>query len=80
VGGAQPIIGRAAERDAMAAAHARAQTGESQILLVTGPAGIGKTRLVEDLGGTLVLNGATLSFVVLCEQWPPAVRGATPHG
>jgi hypothetical protein len=31
-------------------------------------------------GGTLVLNGATLSFVVLCAQNPPAVGGATPHG
>jgi hypothetical protein len=31
-------------------------------------------------GGTLVLNGATLSFVVLCWQNPPAVGGATPHG
>jgi hypothetical protein len=31
-------------------------------------------------GGTLVLNGATLSFVVLCWQYPPAVGGATPHG
>ena len=31
-------------------------------------------------GGTLVLNGATLSFVVLCQQNPPAVGGPVPHG
>jgi hypothetical protein len=27
-----------------------------------------------------VLNGATLSFVVLCQQNPPAVGGPVPHG
>jgi hypothetical protein len=31
-------------------------------------------------GGTLVLNGATLSFVVLCQQNPPSVGGPVPHG
>ena len=33
----------------MSAAYARALAGQSQFILVTGPAGIGKTRLVEDL-------------------------------
>jgi DNA-binding CsgD family transcriptional regulator len=73
VGGALPIIGRAAERDAMAAAYARARTGESQVLLVTGPAGIGKTTLVDDLcasatdaqvltGESAPLAGAALAY------------------
>jgi hypothetical protein len=31
-------------------------------------------------GGTLVLNDATLSFVVLCQQNPPAIGGPVPHG
>jgi hypothetical protein len=44
--------------------------GQSQIITLGGDAS----------GGTLVLNGATLSFVVLCMQNPPAVGGATPHG
>lgn len=31
-------------------------------------------------GGTLVLNGATLSFVVLLSPVGPSVGGPTPHG
>jgi hypothetical protein len=27
-------------------------------------------------GGTLVLNGATLSFAVICMQWPPMAGGS----
>src|SRR5271169_110510 len=73
VGSALPIIGRAVERDAMSAAYARAQAGESQLVLVTGQAGIGKTRLVEDLcaraahaqvltGESAPLAGAALAY------------------
>ena len=42
---ALPIIGRTVERDAMSAAYASTQTGQSRLLLITGQAGIGKTRL-----------------------------------
>ncbi len=31
-------------------------------------------------GGTLVLNGATLSFAVVFQASPPAVGGVIPHG
>lgn len=31
-------------------------------------------------GGTLVLNGATLSFAVVFQGSPPTVGGAVPHG
>jgi hypothetical protein len=31
-------------------------------------------------GGTLVLNGATLSFAVVFQGSPPSVGGAVPHG
>jgi predicted ATPase len=73
VGGASPIVGRAVERDALSAAYARARTGQSQIFLVTGQAGIGKTRLVEDLcagvtdgqvliGQSAPLAGAALAY------------------
>jgi DNA-binding CsgD family transcriptional regulator/tetratricopeptide (TPR) repeat protein len=44
-----PMIGRAAEREALSAAYGRALAGQSQFVVITGPAGIGKTRLVEDL-------------------------------
>ncbi len=73
VGSAPPIIGRAVERDAMSVAYARAQAGESQLVLVTGQVGIGKTRLVEDLcaraahaqvltGESAPLAGAALAY------------------
>lgn len=44
-----PIVGRVAELRVMSAAYARASGGQSQIMLVTGEAGIGKTRLLEEL-------------------------------
>ncbi|HYK69769.1 MAG TPA: AAA family ATPase [Streptosporangiaceae bacterium] len=44
-----PMVGRATERDAVSAAYASAVAGHSQVLLITGEAGIGKSRLVEDL-------------------------------
>ena len=49
VAGSLPIVGRAAERDAMAAAYASVAAGQPQVLLITGEAGIGKTRLIEEL-------------------------------
>jgi hypothetical protein len=36
------MVGRAAEPDAMPAAYASARTGESQLVLITDQAGIGK--------------------------------------
>jgi class 3 adenylate cyclase len=45
------IVGRAAELQVMSAAYARAVAGQAQVMLITGEAGIGKTRLVEELTG-----------------------------
>ena len=47
--GSLPIVGRAAERAALSVAYAQAAGGEPRLLLITGPAGIGKTRLVAEL-------------------------------
>ena len=44
-----PIVGRAVERDVMTAVYASVAAGQPQLLLITGEAGIGKTRLIEDL-------------------------------
>src|SRR5439155_25290662 len=63
--GAAPIVGRVAERKALLAAYARVVAGHPQVMLITGVAGIGKTRLVEELcaqaeaaaGGARVLRG-----------------------
>jgi DNA-binding CsgD family transcriptional regulator len=49
VAGALPIVGRSAERAAVSAAYGRAAAGDPQVLLITGAAGIGKTRLAEEL-------------------------------
>ncbi len=45
--GTEPFVGRAAEMRRLADALARACAGERQIVFVTGPAGVGKTTLVE---------------------------------
>ena len=49
--GPAPIVGRAAELRIMSAAYARVLAGQSQLLLLTGAPGMGKTRLVEELTG-----------------------------
>jgi class 3 adenylate cyclase/tetratricopeptide (TPR) repeat protein len=43
------IVGRAAEVRVMSGAYAQVRAGRSQVMLITGEAGIGKTRLVEEL-------------------------------
>jgi tetratricopeptide (TPR) repeat protein len=55
-----PIVGQAAELELLSAAYARAAAGQSQVMLVTGEAGIGKTRLVEELRDRVLsaANGA----------------------
>jgi class 3 adenylate cyclase/predicted ATPase len=53
--GLTPFVGREAERRLLAERWTQARAGEGQVVLVTGEAGIGKSRLVqrfrEDLGG-----------------------------
>jgi DNA-binding CsgD family transcriptional regulator/tetratricopeptide (TPR) repeat protein len=49
----EPLIGRGAEQAQLAAALARAEAGEGSLVLLSGEAGVGKTRLSE-----VVLNAA----------------------
>jgi class 3 adenylate cyclase len=49
VAGSAPIVGRLTERKGLLAAYARAVAGHTQLWLLTGAAGIGKTRLVQEL-------------------------------
>jgi DNA-binding SARP family transcriptional activator len=44
-----PFVGRAVERARLAAAWREAAAGRAQLVLITGEAGVGKTRLVEEL-------------------------------
>ena len=66
-----PIVGRAAELRIVSDAYARVMTGQPQVMLITGKAGIGKTRLVEELTG-LVLSGAEGARVCVGESAPVA--------
>src|SRR6476469_9048780 len=45
----RPLVGRARELDALDAALAAAKSGASQVALLRGEPGIGKTRLCEEL-------------------------------
>ncbi len=80
---ALPIVGRAVERDAMSAAYASAQTGQSQLLLITGQAGIGKTRLVEDLCASAtaaqVLTGESAPLAGTALAYGPFVAALRDH-
>src|SRR5437867_2730553 len=55
-----PLIGRAFERTRLRQALREAWAGRGQSVAVLGPAGIGKTRLVEDVGEEGVRRGGSL--------------------
>jgi len=57
------LIGREAEFAALVAAWARASAGRSQLVEVLAPAGLGKTRLLEDLHRRLRARGSHALFV-----------------
>ena len=80
---ALPIVGRAVERDALAAAYASTLTGQSQLVLITGQAGIGKTRLVEDLCAAAadaeVLTGESAPLAGAALAYGPFVAALRDH-
>jgi DNA-binding SARP family transcriptional activator len=69
-----PLVGRKDELEALHAALASAvETGKAQGLLVVGPAGIGKSRLAEELAreaDAFVLAGRCLSYGDGITYWP----------
>jgi len=62
------FIGRGAETTVMAAAVEDARAGDSSVVLIGGEAGIGKTRLIDEVaaqaraGGAVVLHGGCVSL------------------
>lgn len=74
--GSVPIVGRSAERAVLSAAYARAAAGEPQMVLITGTAGIGKTRLAEDLSQQAGRAGAQ----VLAGESAPLAGAALAYG
>ncbi len=59
--GPAPLVGRRSERAALRAAWQRAAAGESLVALISGEAGIGKSRLAEELGDWLRRRGVTIA-------------------
>ena len=58
---ARPLFGRAAELRALMAAWAAARAGHGRVVLLTGEAGIGKTRLVTELARRADNAGARIA-------------------
>jgi DNA-binding CsgD family transcriptional regulator len=71
-----PIVGRSAERAVLSDAYERAAAGEPQVLLITGAAGIGKTRLIEELSQQAGQAGAR----VLAGESAPLAGAALAYG
>ena len=57
-----PLVGRADELDSLRAAWARARDGEGAAVVVAGPDGIGRTRLVAELAGEVHRQGGRVLY------------------
>ncbi len=68
-----PLIGRDAEVDRLTAAWVRVGGGERQVVTITGEAGIGKSRITEQLVGTATATGA-FHLVLACSR----LHGSSP--
>ena len=60
-GGRRPMFGRSAELAALMSVFAAAREGRGQVVLVTGEAGIGKTRLVTEVARRVLGGGARVA-------------------
>jgi DNA-binding CsgD family transcriptional regulator len=83
VAGSLPIVGRGAEQAGLSAAYARAAAGQAQLLLITGAAGIGKTRLAEELAdraeGAQILAGESAPLAGAALAYGPFVDALGAH-
>ncbi|MEO8570710.1 MAG: AAA family ATPase [Chloroflexota bacterium] len=85
------LIGRAAEVERLARAYTRASAGESRTVVVAGEAGIGKSRLVDEVvariasdggrvlsGGCLALGSGGLPYAPFVEAFRALLRDVDP--
>jgi DNA-binding SARP family transcriptional activator len=70
-----PLVGRAAERTRLTQLWRASERGRAQLVVVTGEAGIGKTRLVEELRAWCASRGA-----ITAEARSYAAEGALAYG
>ncbi|HEX2126349.1 MAG TPA: BTAD domain-containing putative transcriptional regulator [Thermoleophilaceae bacterium] len=70
-----PLIGRRAERARLAALWQSSEAGRAQLVLVTGEAGIGKSRLIEELRSWCAHRGARIA-----ESRSYAAEGSMAYG
>jgi DNA-binding CsgD family transcriptional regulator len=87
---AVPLVGRSAEFTRVRAVVERVASGEGRVLLLSGPAGIGKSRLLEEalalaaergfvtLRGCARVLGRGLAYAPLLEAFGPYLRGLAP--
>ena len=71
---AGPLVGRHDELEKLRALWPQARSGRSRMVLVTGEAGIGKTRLVAELAAELHCSGAAVIFGACFEDEPSAYQ------
>jgi Cdc6-like AAA superfamily ATPase len=69
-----PFVGREKELEVLAQHWRRAQAGEPQHLLIAGDAGIGKTRLVDEL--VAAVRGDQAQVLSCWRQRAPGASGA----
>jgi class 3 adenylate cyclase/tetratricopeptide (TPR) repeat protein len=64
-----PLVGRAREREELEAVWRQTQLGEGQVALISGDAGIGKSRLVREFTGSLSSGDGRRSFEWRCSPF-----------
>ena len=65
----RPLVGRSSEHAVLTRCTSRLREGAGQIVLIRGEAGVGKSRLVQDIVRPLADCGAVLVIELACSPW-----------